>query len=151
MESCYRFLRSLSSRELRLFCECKWTNLNSMFFSYSHVTFVLDAHFYMLKNWPKSMAMPKSNNIPTDNEMNQKHDTCSAGDEMFRFFALAKDSFEPDVFKDSVKAVLVKAKSPFLWLNSNIADEPKQEFAKILDERYVRIVETSLFNLSYTK
>ena len=93
-------------------------------FSYSHVTFVLDAYFYLLKKWPggviTDLHQDTNETLQPDNQAaneNIHSDVNSTSrDELNGFFGFANKVFEADIFKERQQEVLRKARSPQFWL-----------------------------------
>ena len=80
------------------------------FFSYSHITFVLDAYFYMLKKWPpgeiRRFEPSNGSNSPQTGVM------CQAD----RFFGQNMAEFNAERFEEKQKAVIKVARFPYIWL-----------------------------------
>ena len=105
-------------------------------FSYSHVTFVLDAYFYLLKNWPQSQQQTGESNTTDQVKTDKKRAQHPAiNDEISQFFSINMDRFDASVFQEKVKAVLGRVNSLNIWSKSD-AVEDVQNGDPCIDQRY---------------
>eukprot|EP00794_Sanderia_malayensis_P018102 gene18102-19911_t len=126
--------------------------------SYSHMTFVLDAHFYMLKKWPASMTSASAvqdyhcaGEAETKGPRAQPSIASIDDGELLKFFSLSSKEFDCGLFKERSNAILTKAKSPDAWLRSNALDANENGCGTVNSHREQLKVDWSLTISAFAK